>query len=780
VDSGLSPSNNLPISLTSFIGREREINQVKSFVSRARLLTLTGAGGVGKTRLALQVAADVLEDFADGAWLIDLAPASDPALVPQTMAAVLSVSDQLGRSLTDTLVDYLRHKSLLLILDNCEHLQAACAQLATVLLSACEHLRILATSRIPLGVSGETLWRVPSLSMPNPSHLLSLAQIQQYEAVRLFAERARGGQPTFALSSNNVSVVVQICQRLDGIPLAIELAAARTRVLAVEQIAARLDDWFQLLTRSNSSALPRHQTLKATMDWSYSLLAEKERTLFRQLSVFAGGWTLEAAQAVCSDGVGQAEFLDLLTQLVDKSLVIMELIGPEARYRLLETVRQYGLSRLQESGEIDDARRRHRDWYLALAEHAAPELGGSQQVVWFDRLEAEHDNLRAALEWSLAEKDGAEAGLRLTGALRWFWARRGHWREGRKWLNAALKRSGEVPPSASSRALLGATHFAWRGGDYGHATTLGQKGLALSRQRADKEGSAAFLSALGIVALYQGDYERATQLCEETLTLSRELGNKSLTGTQLNHLGVVARMKGDYARAIALHSEGLALFRELGDKWNIAMALWPMGQVHIKQRDYSRATECFMEGLVLCRDVGDRFVSQGCLEGLARVASARGHYKRAARLLGAVEELHKRLGYHRALGIQASHERHVASMRAALGDTTFAAAWAEGQSMTLQEIIKYALDSAKMTSSRPGKEKLEKGTVMQLLTRREQEVATLVARGLTNRQIATKLVITERTAETHVQNIFNKLGFTSRAQIAAWSVEHGLGIRIDQ
>jgi non-specific serine/threonine protein kinase len=773
VDSSASPPNNLPVPLTSFIGRERELTQVKGFLSATRLLTLTGAGGAGKTRLALQVAAEALEDFADGVWLIDLALRADPALVPQTVAAVLSVSEQLGRPLTDTLADYLRHKSLLLVLDNCEHLQTASATLATVLLRGCRHLRILATSRIPLGVPGETLWRVPSLSLPDPNRLPSLDQIQQYEAVRLFVERARGGQLTFALSSDNAPVVVQICQRLDGIPLAIELAAARTRVLAVEQIAARLDDRFRLLTGGSSSALPRQRTLQATMDWSYSLLAENERTLFRQLSVFVGGWTLDAAEAVCSGGVEQAEILDVLTQLVDKSLVTMEPKSQEARYRLLETVRQYGLDRLRESEEVDGARRRHRNWYLALAEHAAPELGGPQQGMWFDRLETEHDNLRAALAWSLAAKDGAEAGLRLTGALRWFWARRGHWREGRKWLDAALERSAEVPPSVSSRALLGATHFAWRGGDYELATTLGQKGLALSRQRADKEGSAAFLSALAIVALYLGDYVRATRLCEETLILSRELGNKSLTGTQLTHLGVAARMKGDYARAIALHSEGRALFRELGDKWNIAMALWTIGQVHIQQDDFGRATASFVEGLILCKDVGDRWISQGCLEGLARVASAQGDYKRAARLLGGVEELHKRLGYRRPLEIQASHDRHVASARAALGDTAFAAAWGEGQSMTLQEIINYALDSANVPSSKVGKGKSEEGTI-HLLTTREQEVATLVARGLTNRQIATRLVITERTAETHVQNILNKLGFNSRAQVAAWAANQGL------
>lgn len=768
--------HNLPTQLTSFIGREREIPQVKGFLSTTRLLTLTGAGGAGKSRLAFQVAAEALEEFADGVWVAELASIADPALVPQAVVSILGVSEQPGRPLTDTLAGYLRHRSLLLVLDNCEHLGAACAQLVNALLHECPTLRILATSRVPLSVSGEMLWRVPSLSLPPPHRLPSLDDIHHCEAVRLFVERARSSEPTFALTTENAPAVAEVCRQLDGIPLAIELAAARTRVLAVEQIAARLLDRFRLLTGGSPSALPRHQTLQATMDWSYELLSETERTMLRRLSVFAGGWTLEAAEAVCSgDGIETADVLDLLAHLVDNSLVAAETHSGQARYRLLETVRQYGLERLREAGEVDDTRRRHRDAYLTLAEHVAPELLGPQQAPWFERLATEHDNLRAALAWSRAEKDGAEAGFRLTGALRWFWARRGYWREGREWLEAALERSAEVPPPASSQALLGATHFAWRRGDYGLATTLGQRGLARCQELRDKNGSASFLSALGIVALLQGDYERATALCEETLNLSREQGNKSLMGTQLTHLGVVARYQGDYDRATALYGESLALFREIGDKWNIALALRTMGDVAIQQSDYGRAAASFMESLILCRDVGDRWVSQGCLEGLASVASAQGHYRGAARLVGAAERLNESLGYRRHPRYQASYDQHMAPTRAALGDDAFAAAWAEGQSMTLEEAIEYALASTEGAALKiQEKEKLGKHAAADLLTAREREVAALIAQGLTNRQIAAKLVVTERTAETHVQNILNKLGFTSRAQVAAWAAEQGL------
>jgi len=768
--------HNLPIQLTSFIGREREIAQVKGFLSTTRLFTLTGAGGAGKSRLAFQVAAEALEDFADGVWIVELASLADPALVPQAIASVLSVPEQPGRPLKDTLADALRHKALLLVLDNCEHLQPACALLVDVLLRRCPQLRILATSRAALGVPGETLWRIPSLSLPDHGRVPSLVDLQQYEAVRLFVERARAGQPTFALTPDSAPAVGEVCQRLDGIPLAIELAAARTRVLAVEQIAARLDDRFRLLT-GGSAPLPRHQALLATMDWSYGLLAEQERILLRRLSVFAGGWTLEAAEAVCAgEGVEERDILDLLTQLVDKSLVVMETQRSEARYRLLETVRQYGRDRLQEVGEAASVRRRHQNWYLQLAERADTRVRGPEENVWLKRVEVEHDNLRAALELSKAEEDGAETELRLARALEWFWYLLGHWSEGRARLENAIARRKDASPSNLPKVLVGTARLAYRQGDLGRTKALCEQGLTLCRKLGDKSGTAQFLIWSAIVAIAEARHEEAAPLLEESLALCREIGDRWWAVEALAILGTLATLQGDYERASTFHTESLAVSRETGNTNNMTYALRSLGVLAVRQGDWGRAATYYKECLTLSRSVRTPGVIAECLEGTARAASLRAAYDQAARLFGAADALFQVLGGHLPLWADESeHDRYVASTRAALGEAAFAGAWRDGRAMTLEQAVEYALASAEAAPPKvQGKEKLRKDTAADLLTAREREVAALVAHGLTNRQIAAKLVVTERTAETHVQNILNKLGFTSRAQVAAWAVEQGL------
>jgi len=684
--------NNLPIQLTSFVGREREIVEVKRLLGDARLVTLTGSGGAGKTRLALQVSANLLDDYPDGVWLAEFAPIADPVLVPKTVATALGVPEQPGREIIETLVDALRSKTLLLALDNCEHLLAACADLAVALLRACPRVRILATSREGLRVPGETLWRVPSLSFPDVRHLPPSEDLVLYDAVRLFVDRAMSTTPGFAVTGENAPAVAQICQRLDGIPLAIELAAARVNVLAVAQIAARLDDRFRLLTSGSRTALLRQQTLRGAMDWSYGLLEEREKTFLRRLSVFAGGFTLDAAEKICAGKeVDKGDILDLLTSLVDKSLVGFSGQDGQERYRLLETIRQYARDRLLESGETEEVRRRHRDWYMVLAEQAAPELHGPRQQLWLGRLEAEHDNLRAALEWSEAEKDGAEAGLRLAGAVQRFWFMHGHWSEGRRWLEGALERSGEAPPSALPKALVGATHLAWRRGDYGLAATLGEKGLDLCRKLGDKVGTALFLRHLGQIAIEQAHYDRATALLEESLKSTNELGIKWSSGIALAQLGLGARDQGDYRKATALYTESLTLFRELGDKFLIAYALRHLGLVLLRQGDYRRAGASFLESLILCREVGDRWVSQECLEGLAQLTSAKGHYEHAARLFGAAEASREILGYRFHPPDQACHAASVVCTHAALGDADFATACAEGRTMTLEQATEYAL-----------------------------------------------------------------------------------------
>jgi predicted ATPase len=421
-------AHNLPRQLTSFIGREREMGEVKEFLATTRLLTLTGSGGCGKTRLALQVAADLLEAYADGVWLVELAALADPTLVPQTVASALGVREQPVRPLTETLVDYLQPKVLLLILDNCEHLLTASAQLANALLRSCPRLRMLASSRQGLGIAGERTYRVPSLSLPQPRPLPPVERLTDYEAVRLFVERAVFTQPSFAITDQNAPAVAQVCERLDGIPLAIELAAARVKALPVEKLNERLDDMFRLLTGGSRTALPRQQTLRALIDWSYDLLSEPERALLRRLSAFAGGWTLEAAEAVgVGEGVEEWEVLDLLTSLVEKSLVLYEEREGEGRYRLLETVRQYARDRLLESEEGEAVRTRHLEFFLHWAE----------QGPGLERLETEHDNLRAALAWSGAQRQG-DVGLRLGGAMGGFWHVRGYWTEGRERLAGVL------------------------------------------------------------------------------------------------------------------------------------------------------------------------------------------------------------------------------------------------------------------------------------------------------------------------------------------------------
>lgn len=704
--------NNLPRQLTSFIGREREMAEVKRMLTTTRLLTLSGAGGSGKTRLALQVAAELLEEFTNGVWLVELAALSDPALVPQAVVSALGLREEPGRPLLTTLTDYLRSKTLLLVLDNCEHLVAACAQLAEALLRVSPNLRILATTREVLGIAGETVWRVPSLSLPDLRRLPAFEQLTQYEAVRLFVERAMISRPEFALTSASAPSVAQVVHRLDGIPLAIELAAARVKVLSVDQIAGRLDDRFRLLTTGSRTALPRQQTLRAAIDWSYDLLSQQERTLLRRLSVFAGSWTLEAAETICAgDGVEEPDVLDLLMQLVDKSLVMMEEREGKVRYRLLETLRQYGGEKLLESGEPAAVRGRHRDWYLGLAERAEPELQGRHQEVWLERLETEHDNLRAGLEWSKTEAGGAEVEARLAGALHRFWLMRGYLSEGRDWLEGAVSRSNGAPAPARAKALYGGSALAFYQGEYGRAVALSQESLAVYRQLGDRLGVALSLNilggvtrnqgdharatalfeeslalsrqsdhkwalaetlnALGIVARRQGDYGRATALGEESLVLWRDLGDKRGLAASLSHLGIVARYQGNYERARTLHEEGLALRRELGDKADLATSLGSLGTVAMNLGDYERAGELFEESLTLCRELGNKIGTAAALGNLGVLAHRQGDDHRAAGVLQESLALWRELGDRQAVATALTVLGMVAH---ALGDYERAAA----------------------------------------------------------------------------------------------------------
>ncbi|MBI3997773.1 MAG: tetratricopeptide repeat protein, partial [Armatimonadetes bacterium] len=698
--------NNLPAQLTSFIGRERELAEVRRLVETTRLLTLTGTGGCGKTRLALQVAAELGQVLADGVWFVDLAPLMEPGLVPATIAAALRLREQPGRPLLPTIIEHLQFRHVLLVLDNCEHLVATCAQIATALLQGCPRVRIMATSRERLGVAGETVWRVPSLATPDLRHPPIPAALADVEAVRLFVDRAAAIQPGFALTERNAEAVARVCHQLDGIPLAIELAAARVAVLPPEQIARRLDDRFRLLTAGRRTALPRHQTLRAAMDWSYDLLSAQERSMLTRLSVFVGGFTLEAAEAV-SAGEQADEFavLDLLTQLVDKSLVIAEDDDGEVRYRLLETVRQYAHDRLRGAAEALGAQRRHAAFYLALAEQAEPHVIGPEQARWLSRLQREHANMRAALEWSLGPGD-LGTGLRLVAALIKFWEVHGHFTEGRRWAEAVLTR---LPERSGTRAkvLCGVGNLAWHQADYEAARASFEEGLTLARELGDKRRAAAALIGLGLVAWNQGEYARARSLYEDSLVLFRELEDRRGIAVALNNLGIVARALGDYAAARAflqeslkirrqsgdrlgasstlhnlgliawnqgdleasraLYQDSLAIARELGHRQGMAAALNGLGTVARTLGDAGAACAHYAESLLIFRDLGDKWGVADVLEGFGCVAAAQGDFMRAARIFGAAEVLREAIHAPLPPPDRADYERHIAIVRAGLG-----------------------------------------------------------------------------------------------------------------
>jgi len=675
--------------------------------------------------------------FPDGVWLVELAPLADPALVPQTVAIVLGLKEEPGRPLLVTLTDYLRGKKALLVLDNCEHLIQASAQFTEVLLQVCPHLHILSSSREMLGVAGERSFYVPSLSTPEPRAALPVDTLIGYDAVRLFVERAVAVLPQFVLTGDNALAVAQVCRQLDGIPLAIELAAARVKLLQVEQIAERLDDRFRLLTGGSRTALPRHQTLTALIDWSHDLLSEPERALLRRLSVFAGGWTLEAAEVVGVDaGTEPDEILDLLTQLVNKSLVIAERAqGEEARYRMLETIRQYALEKLTASGEADAVRQRHAEHYLALAEAG---VSVNPRVAWLDQMATEYDNLRAALTWSQQATSGPELGLRLARLTSGFALWRGYGTEGRNWLEAALAYSdaqGAQPTPARAWVLLslGAgmgdyaagqslmsqslkifqelgdrpavaevlNYLGWWAREHGDTDTARlrvEESIVLYRELGDKSGLVWALVTLGQVAVIQEDAVLATALLEEGLALSDPLVDTLMMGWAFNHLGHVAQIQGEYERARQLHKESLVLFDKIGERHvGTIQAHQSLGETALAQGDAALATTHFAEALALRRDLGYRSVMARadmawCLAGLAGAAVVNEEPERAAWLWGAAEALRQSIGARPAPAARATHERLMAAAREQLGEAAFNAALAQGQKMTLEQAVAYALE----------------------------------------------------------------------------------------
>jgi non-specific serine/threonine protein kinase len=699
VRPALTVPTNLPLALTSFVGREREVAAVRRLLGETRLLTLTGAGGCGKTRLALRVAGDLarLPDqagaYADGIWLVELAAVGDGALLPQTMAAVLGVRERPGESLLDSLVRSLQPKRALLLLDNCEHLVTTCAALAEALLRVCPRLTALATSREALGIGGELPWRVPSLGLPDARGRLTIERAAACEAVQLFAQRAQTVRPDFALTDHQVILATQICRRLDGIPLAIELAAARLAVLSLDQLAARLDDRFRLLTGGSRTALPRQQTLRATLDWSYELLGEPERLLLQRLSVFAGDWTLEAAEAVCAgESLAPEEVLALLAGLVAKSLVLLEEREGEARYRLLETVRQYGWEKLEAAGEAPSLRDRHLYWYLALAGQAAQGMGGPEQEVWLERLEVELENLRLALAWSSTGQGRKETGLRLAEALRWFWSVRGHLSEGRQWLEGLL--AGDVAATLRARAIDALAELTWQLGDDGRALALFEEGFVLHRQAGNGASAAHALLAQGMVLSSLGDYPRARALIDQALPLLREHGERHGVSWSLACLGKMLHLQGEYAQAAASYEESLAIFRDLGDKFGSANLIANIANLARDMGEYERAKRLYRESLILHHSMASWADTVHSFEGLATLVAVLGQPARAASLFGVAGGIRESLGHPMQVIDREACEPTVSAIRSALGEETFEAAWTAGEAMGLEEAFTYALQEA--------------------------------------------------------------------------------------
>jgi predicted ATPase/DNA-binding CsgD family transcriptional regulator len=852
---------NLPTQLTPLIGRAPEIQAVCVLVRHpeVRLVTLTGPGGVGKTRLSLQVATDLLDAFTDGVCFVPLAPLRDPDLVAPVIAQVLGLKEANEQPVLDLLKTWLQDKRLLLLLDNFEQVLAAVPWLAD-LLADCPHLKILVTSRAVLHIRGEHEFPLPPLALPDFTHLPESEALSQYAAVALFLERARAVKPDFELTPANSRAIAEICIRLDGLPLAIELAAARSKLLPPQALLARLRHRLQVLTSVAQDVPPRQQTLRNTLAWSYDLLDAQEQRLFRRLSVFVGGCTLEAVEGLYTAlRELPAAVLDGMASLMDKSLLRqIEQDGEEPRLVMLETIREYGLETLSASEELERTRQAHATYYLRLAEQAELELGGPQQAAWLDRLEREHDNLRAALQWSLEPAGDEEAGqrreiaLRLAGALHMFWWTHAHWSEGRTFLERVLAASAGAPASARAKALYAAanlsfvqSHYdvaealssesltlyreledqpgialslwvlgnvAWvRGdrvarslfeeavalaravglketaawllfslallassqGEYARACALYEAGLALFREIEHKKGIAHILSQLAqALFVSQGDQARVRSLLEESLALSREIGFKEGIAASLLYLGQLARSQGDLATAHAEVEQSVVLYKEMGHRYGTAESLSALGKVLAAEGDYAAAQALYEESLALSNEVGEKWVIAMSLLGLGEVVAAQHKLAWAAQLWGAADALRDTLGVPIPPIERADYERSLSAARVHLGERAFAAAWTQGRAMTPQQAL--AAQGHKPTPSPTPSGTPAPPVSPAGLTTREVEVLVLLADGLTDQQIADKLVLSPRTVHAHISSIYSKLAVTSRSAATRYAIEHRL------
>jgi predicted ATPase/transcriptional regulator with XRE-family HTH domain len=734
--------HNLPVPATHIFGREQDVHTGCMLLrGDARMVTLTGPGGIGKTRVALETAAALVDDFADGVWFVDLAPLTDAELLLATVARALGVHDDTTEARESALLRVLHDRELLLVLDNCEHLVDACSQLVERLLNEAQHVRVLATSRVPIRAKGEVSRPVGPLTLPPQASAPSVDQLQHYASVRLLVDRAIAVEPSFVVTDQNAWAVVEICRRLDGIPLALELAAARMNALSPEQIVSRLDDRLRLLTRGSRTALPRHQTLRATLDWSYELLPERDRRVFERLAVFAGNWTLQAAEAIAAgDGLEPADILDSLAALIDQSLVTVERGTGEHRYRLLETVRQYAWEHLLGRHGASGIHRRHLEWYLGLAERSNPERHGTRQQPGFVQVAAEYDNLRIALAWSL-EHD-RERAVRLAGCLADFWRRGGYHAEGRRWLNEtlAIADASDAPAEAYARVLLGAGLLAGDDGDFGPDQIMraeasvrlfreagGQRGLnyalihlgrcilasggPLSRvqelfdeslrvaRAAEYEHGIGFsLANLAQLQWSQGKHQPAVEQCLESIEHVRASGDALFTGLLLGWAGWLAMVEGDLEAARRYKEESLAILRRLEAREAVGLALLGLAYVAHRIRDHPRLHSLLQESASLLRESGSPGLSDW-FTFAGRLLVERGEYETGVQLLAAGECEGPRFGSLRFILYQPASDAVDASLaiaRSALSDVPFRAAWNDGKAMTVPQAVAVGLAGAEI------------------------------------------------------------------------------------
>jgi len=650
--------NNLPKQLPALIGRAKELEACLGQIETSAVLTLTGVGGCGKTRLALAVGEAQMEARSDGVWFADLAPLTEAERVVEIVAVAMGVREEGGRPLQQTLVDHLAPRRSLLILDNCEHLIQACAQLVGALVQGCPDLRIVATSREALGVQGEFVYAVPTLGVPEASERRAEA-IAASESVKLFAERAAAVRPGFEIGDENAAVVADICRHLDGIPLAIELAAARAKILEVAQIRDKLADRFRLLTGGSRTALPRQQTLRATIQWSYDQLHEEERQMMRALSVFSGGWTLGSATAICMESGDEFEVLDLLSRLADKSLVVVERRGgDEARYRFLETVREYAIEQLRATDEEPALRDRHVSYFLALAETAEKQLSGPKQAEWFKTLETEHDNLLASIRWCEQSAERAESALRLASAISRFWSVRGHYEIARRTLIRALELGDPASVSEPrATALVRAAQFALVQGDNDAGKPLLERAAEIYRALDDKRGVVRTLSGLSSVALFHMDFETAERLSEESYAIYEGLGQKRGMAISRHQQGFAARCRGDLERARTRYDEALALLKEVGDQENSALIEGDLAVTLIRLGDLDAARAKLTETLLMGRKIEATRVTENVLDGCAELALACGDARSALRFSAAGGHIRAEVGLALSPFEEQEHER---------------------------------------------------------------------------------------------------------------------------